>query len=283
MFRSATLLIYLLCLPFTVHGHGYLKTPRSRNYVAYMDGVWYGGTTTTPAKESEPQSANRKAATATCGAISGRDYDYPKNVFGDALAPKPQACYQPGQIIDLEVTLTAHHKGHYEFKMCPISPGVAPTQACFDANPLTFVTDIKYGANLDPNYPERAYIPDAAAGYTFSYKYMLPAGLSGDLVLLQWHYVTANSCIPEGYYEYTWPVGTYWSGPNPSNMATCGPLPLDGNGAPEQVCTATTFTFHGLIIFKCDETFLTHIVSSFGTVQKSESPTIVQVYHHFHP
>jgi hypothetical protein len=70
-----------------------------------------------------------------------------------------------------------------------------------------------------------------AAGNTFSYKYKLPAGLlTGDLVLLQWwwHYVTANSCIPVGYYEYNRPVGTYWSGPNSLNMATCGPLPLDG-------------------------------------------------------
>ena len=122
---AATLFTLLLPCPFTftAHGHGYLKTPRSRNYVAYEDGVWIGGTKTTPAKETEPQSANRKAATATCGVISGRNYDYPQNFFGDALAPRPQACYQPGQIIDLEVTLTAHHKGHFEFKICPILSG----------------------------------------------------------------------------------------------------------------------------------------------------------------
>jgi hypothetical protein len=222
-----------------VDGHGYLKTPRSRNYVAYMDGVWSGGTPFTPEVEYNYMSADRKAATATCGVIDGiRNYDSPKNAIGGALAPRFQACYQPGQIIELEVTLTAHHKGHFEFKMCPIVPFEAPTQACFDSNPLTFVTDTKYGATFDPNYPERAYIPDAAAGNTFSYKYKLPDGLSGDLVLLQWHYVTANSCIPEGYYKYNWPVGAYWSGPNPLNMATCGPLPLDGEWTvPEQVST----------------------------------------------
>jgi len=240
MFRSATLLIYLLCLPFTVHGHGYLKTPRSRNYVAYMDGVWYGGTTTTPAKESEPQSANRKAATATCGVIGGRNYDYPKNVFGGALAPKPQACYQPGQIIDVEVTLTAHHKGHYEFKMCPISLGEVPTQACFDANPLTFISG--HGANFDPNYPERAYIPLSSGNWNYSYKFKLPDGLSGDLVLIQWHYVTANSCTPAGYKEYNWPAGTVW--PKASSLiSSCGPLPLDGNGAPEQVSICIDIVF----------------------------------------
>ena len=245
---SATLIALLLFCPIIVDGHGYLKTPRSRNYVAYMDGVEYGGTATTPLVEYNYMSAARKAATATCGVIDGiRDYDYPKNFFGDALAPKSQACYQPDQIIDLEVTLTAHHNGHFEFKMCPIKPFEAPTQACFDAYPLIFVNDTKYGATPDPNYPERAYIPNAAAGNTFSYKYKLPAGLAGDLVLLQWHYVTANSCIPEGYYKYNWPSGTYWSGANPLNMATCGPLPLDGewigkNGAPEQV--SSTFIVH---------------------------------------
>jgi predicted carbohydrate-binding protein with CBM5 and CBM33 domain len=45
---SATL---VTLLPIIVHGHGYLKTPRSRNYVAYMDGVSWGGTELTPEVE----------------------------------------------------------------------------------------------------------------------------------------------------------------------------------------------------------------------------------------
>ena len=233
MILEATLVTLLLSCPFTAHGHGYLKTPRSRNYVAYEDGVWSGGTSSTPAKESEPQSANRKAATATCGVISGRDYDYPKNVFGDALAPKPQACYQPGQIIDLEVTLTAHHKGHFEFKMCPIVPFEVPTQACFDENPMTFVSG--QGANFDPNYPERAYIPLSSGNWNYKYRFKFPDELRGDLVLLQWHYVTANSCTPSGYNQYNWPAGNDWPKASYLIVGSCGPLPLDGHGAPEQV------------------------------------------------
>lgn len=230
---SATLVTLLLSCPFTAHGHGYLKTPRSRNYVAYEDGVWFGGTTTTPAKESEPQSANRKKATATCGVISGRNYDYPQNFFGGALAPRPQACYQPRQIIDLEVTLTAHHMGHFEFKMCSILSGEVPTQACFDENPMTFVSG--QGANIDLNYPERAYIPLSSGNWNYSYKFKFPDGLSGELVLLQWHYVTANSCTPSGYKEYNWPAGNDWPKAPNLNVGSCGTLPLDGNGAPEQV------------------------------------------------
>jgi len=37
---------------------------------------------------------------------------------------------------------------------CPITHGQVPTQECFDANPLTFISDEKYGAVPDVNYPQ---------------------------------------------------------------------------------------------------------------------------------
>jgi len=230
----SAILAILSLLPCT-HGHGYLKTPRSRNYVAHQDGVWWPLTDDSPQPESEPQSANTGGTKAQCGIIAGtRNYDFPKTALENPMPPKPQQCYQPGQIIDLEVTLTAHHKGHFEFKACPISPGQAPTQACFDAHPLRFVSDVlspgesRATANFDPNYPERAYIP--LTDWDLQYKYQLPAGLSGDLVLLQWHYITANSCKHVGYDTYNWPPGFY-----PGDVPVCGPLPPDGYGVPEQV------------------------------------------------
>ena len=228
--------ILVLLLPFTIHGHGYLKTPRSRNYVAHQDGVWWPLTDSTPYPESEPQSANRGGNRGQCGVIAEtRNYDFPKTGAGNPLPFRAQQCYQPGQIIDLEVKLTAHHKGHFEFKACPISPGQAPTQACFDAHPLRFVSDVlspgesRATANFDPNYPERAYIPPKDF-VDLHYRYQLPSGLSGDTVLLQWHYVTANSCMHVGYDRYNWPSGFH-----PGNLSQCGPLPPDGNGVPEQV------------------------------------------------
>jgi hypothetical protein len=92
--------------------------------------------------------------------IEDRNYDYPLNSLGGALPPVVQACYKPGAIVDFETRLTAYHMGHFEFFACPISPGEVPTQACFDANPLKFVSDENYGATPDPLYPERAYIPN---------------------------------------------------------------------------------------------------------------------------
>ena len=108
--------------------------------------------------------------------------------------------------------------------------GTLPTQACFDKYKLTFVQDILHNANYDPQYPERAYVApygitrrrdttrrDLGGSETmdtlypksvkYSYKMRLPSNIHGDLVLIQWHYLTANSCVHEGYAEYNWPDG----------------------------------------------------------------------------
>ena len=129
---------------------------------------------------------------------------------------------------------TAHHKGHFTFKACPISSGQQPTQACFDANRLRFISG--HGANFDPNYPDRAYIPPAPPGtqaangsgrWDYQYRFQLPAGLSGDRVLLQWYYMTANSCTPDGYDRYNFPSG--W---HPGNLGACEYIPSDGENYP---------------------------------------------------
>ena len=225
--------------PEVVDAHGYLKTPRSRNYHASVDPKWWGGTDSDPEPENCPHCLNIGGTAAVCGLVGDHNYDYPPNAVGGILAPILQACYEPGSIIELETILTAHHKGHFTYKACGIKYGEVPTSECFDANPLTFVSDDLYGANPDPNYPERAYIPlkefpgglqyEAGGNALFRHKFRLPEGLSGDLVLIQWHYVTANSCMDEGYDSYDWPEGFH-----PGNVAACGVLPPDGRGVPEQ-------------------------------------------------
>lgn len=131
-----------------------------------------------------------------------------------------------------------------EFKACAISQvGQIPTQSCFDANPLKFISDVNFGAPADPLYPTRAYIPLANAGGTaagtwkYEYKFKLPSNLSGDHVVFQWHYITANSCMHVGYDTYNWPVSAIWP-VHPSldagKVPWCGPLPADGQGVPEQ-------------------------------------------------
>jgi hypothetical protein len=111
-------------------------------------------------------------------------------------------------------------------------------QECFNANPLTFVSDNFFNAPVDPLYPGRAYIPQlmystqktSTNKYLFRHMLKLLDGLKGELVLLQWYYLTENSCLPVGYNTYAWPEGC-----NPgSQLPACGLIPPDGRGVPEQ-------------------------------------------------
>jgi len=182
--------------------HGYLKSPRSRNYVANQDGKWSGGTANDPKIETCPHCLNQGGI---CGTTGNINYNTPLNTFGDPMPVNIQANLQQGQEIDLSMVITAHHKGHIEYKACAIQPGEVPTQDCFDAHPLEFVEDKIYNFPKDKNYPERAYIPTTGNDYTHTFK--LPADLNGNLVLIQWVYVTANSCLPPGYHDYPFPPG----------------------------------------------------------------------------
>jgi len=219
-----------------VNAHGYLKTPRSRNYFASVDPIWWGGEVDDPAPENCPHCLNIGGTEAQCGKVGDHNYDYPPNAIGEGtLAPIIQECYEEGAVIDVESVLTAHHKGHFELKACPIAPGEVPTQSCFDNNKLTFVEDKLYGAPADPLYPERAYIPlaentlkEANGNYKYHHRYQLPEGLQGDLILIQWYYVTANSCALEGYDTYDFPPGF------DPGTSTCTSVAPDGRGLPEQ-------------------------------------------------
>lgn len=167
-----------------------------------------------------------------------------------------QGIYRQGDIIDIEVLVTTHHKGHFEFAICPINSGDSdipmevPTAECFSNNKLQFLSDELYGAPIDPQYPERAYIAPASivtwtngdennneqpvTGAPYQMKFKLPKGIYGDIVLLQWYYLTANSCKHEGYSDYNFPID--WGvDVFDESLPDCGEIPPDGNGVPEQV------------------------------------------------
>jgi len=223
------LVIATICANYSADAHGYMTSPRSRQFVAHasQEGKWSptGNASqdqSTPAAESCPHCANRQAVIngviGTCGLTSsGYNYDAPKNVLGGTLPAKIQATYVQGQQVDLQVILTAHHKGHFTYKACALKTGeTTATQQCFDSNPLIFVQDNLYGAPKDPNYPDRAYIPLESYpglqkggnpyGIKYSHRFSLPPNLVGDRVLIQWQYWTANSCIYPGYRPMKWPA-----------------------------------------------------------------------------
>lgn len=229
-----------------VHGHGYLKTPRSRNFVASQDGKSFGGTASTPLTEYCPHCLNRGGPLAACGLVDNRNYDTPPNAVGGTMPTNIQGTYPMGGTIEVDVILTAHHMGHFEFHACPLmSSGAIPTQACFQSNPVTVLRDVLYGAPLDVNYSNRAYIPPltypgivndnggTVPGTLYRYILQLPENLQGNLVLLQWYYLTGNSCQHPGYDTYPFPAA--WGGNLPGNTGPCNVDDSDGgSGTPER-------------------------------------------------
>ena len=137
------------------------------------------------------------------------------------MMANPQMIWSQGDQVEVMVTLTAHHKGHFVFSGCPIAnTTTVPTAECFESHRLTLVRDVYYGAPIDPSHPERVYVapstiksrvyPDVTSEYRdamlFSYVLQLPPDLVGELVLIQWYYVASNSgCVHEGYAEYDFP------------------------------------------------------------------------------
>lgn len=225
-----------------VDAHGYLKSPRSRNFVANQEG---GSSDDNYPKEYCPHCLNLGGTEGRCGVTGTHSYDIPRKNDGTVMSADPQIVAQRGSQITADIVITAHHKGHFEFKACAISsPNQAPSQECFDANPLKLVRDELYGSLPDPNYPTRAYIPPAshsglmldpsgAPGTFYQYTLQLPDTVVGDLVLLQWRYLTANSCIFEGYRDYEFPANWREMGYNLASYCSI-PLPPDGRGVPEQ-------------------------------------------------
>lgn len=259
-YRSFQVLI--LGLFFTtgkVKGHGYLKSPRSRNWVAYEDGQEPSASTPigTPKKEYCTQCLNRGGPLAACGLVDSNNYDFPLDTFGNAMPTNIQGSFAPGSEIEVDVVLTAHHKGHFEFYACVINPGEVATEACFQQNPLEFVSDPLYGAPKDPNFPNRAMIPPReysgmlydvgpVPGTFHRHRLTLPPGLQGDFVLLQWYYLTANSCRHPGYDNITLPAD--WN-EDYSHLSVCNVDDSDGgNGSPERFwnCAEISITTDGI-------------------------------------
>ena len=198
-----------------------------------------------PAPENCPHCLNRGSATfgkGVCGItqVEKTIYDAPLSWQGQPLPFQPQAHYAEGAVITVSSRLTAHHKGHFEMYACA---DLSPSQGCFNKHPLAFVEDMLYGAPPDPSYPGRAYVApnngQAANGYTtkdtkgmpFKHKWRLPTGVTGN-VILQWRYITGNSCNHLGYHSYDWPSPDWWG---PPTMADCpAKLSPTGDKGPEQ-------------------------------------------------
>jgi len=91
--------------------------------------------------------------------------------------------YKAGQVIDIQIDLTASHLGYFELRLCPQNnPLVPATQSCLDQH----VLQLADGSGT--RFPINTFNQ-----VMYSYQVRLPAGVTCAQCVLQWHYNTGNS------------------------------------------------------------------------------------------
>ena len=244
--------IIIICplLLKSVYGHGFLQLPKSRNLDNYENGKDYdfmslnaGGAGTVSSKTFGglylyPDSvANSEQRHGMCGDPSEMVQRYNDNVNIYPVL----STFKEGDEITIEVVLTAHHMGHFEFFICNSDDLTYPqngiNQECLYRHTLIRAEENNPISPIDPKYPNRYYLEplscmefqtDGYPGYRATMKYILPNGLHCEHCVLQWWYFTANSCIYDGYNEFQGmsPACTArWYNPNIGNCKSSGSYP----------------------------------------------------------
>ena len=150
MIKSVPFLRFMLLSNFLLGAasHGYVESPRSRNYRARQEG-----------RDYDHMSLNRKASASNeygsglCGA-NGKNYDTFLNEWIS------EATYRAGQTIEITSRLTAYHGGHIEIGACADDE---PTQECFSTNKLQYRDG---GHQRDPQYPGEFLFRIPVGGFT---------------------------------------------------------------------------------------------------------------------
>jgi len=186
--------------------HAFLSEPKARNFGKNDKNGWM------------PQSGNGAG-------ICGDGGQWPTDSNFVEYRNGPTTTYSAGSVVEFEVSITAHHKGHFEFRICDqqITSDSAETNACLDQWVLKRVDpNISYGdcapndkradcAPVDPRHPERWYLPPSKVGEYYTARvgskiqvekmyYKIPEDLTCRKCTLQFRWWTANSCVPKPDY-----------------------------------------------------------------------------------
>jgi len=164
-----------------VRGHGYLINPPARG------SAWRVGFNTPRDVTDNEENCGGFATQwdingGKCG-ICGDPWNGKKEneTPGKYASGTIVANYTQGQAINVEVKITANHKGWFEFKLCENNdPSKDKTQECFDRHLLEFTSG---GTRMEIGQGNKL----------FRYQVKLPAGVTCQQCILQWHYNAGNS------------------------------------------------------------------------------------------
>ena len=246
----------------SAQGHGFMVKPKSRNVISRQANQQYcphcfnaGGTGNVAANTPGnglwpyPETSSTSQRAGLCGDPAGNDLHMVGGELyngGDIVAT-----YKTGAVIDIEVGITAHHNGHFEFFLCDKSDLADPsgpiTQECLNMHKLerAFPVPSSTGSPFDAQHPGRYFLepkcslPKTNYGFitaeTSTMQYRLPKGVECDHCVLQWYWVTANSCLAPGYRTVDWPDSHSDCGGDGGSKGWWAPhLPDCGKAYPEE-------------------------------------------------
>lgn len=222
-------------------GHSFLADPPARNVIANQAGQEYcpqclqsGGPPTVQQRaDGHWPSKDRPTSHGLCGdPVQGSSV--PSNWRDEPyLVPTAvQKTYIAGSIVEFMIGVTAHHQGHYEFRICDsVLDGQTMEsrergQECLNTW-LLERAPLKQSCSsdddhsdadcqpLDVQHPERWYLPPQGtqadktgidtAGLphmkeVHRMRYKIPEELSCTHCTLQWYWSTGNSCLYDSHY-----------------------------------------------------------------------------------
>ncbi|XP_069122394.1 uncharacterized protein [Argopecten irradians] len=212
----------LLTLVVAVRGHGRLWEPPSRSSMfrqGYKTPPNYNDNQLNCGGFANQWGTQNRGKCGICGdPYNGDRMNEAGGKYATGLITRK---YSEGQVIDIDVQVTANHLGWFEFRVCPNNNvKKAATQECLDQHVLQ---------RTDGN-GARFYI-SSDVGH-FKMKYTLPTGLTCTQCVLQWK----------------WHVGNSW-GRNPDGRSGigfgpqeefygCSDVAIKGTGVVEPVVTS---------------------------------------------
>ena len=101
----------------------------------------------------------------------------PDNIYANGIIVRQ---YTEGQTIEAKVEITAHHKGWFEFRICPHNDVTTPaTHSCLDNNLLPLANGLGV---------TRYSLPEGSGNGWYTVSLQLPMGLTCEQCVFQWKY-----------------------------------------------------------------------------------------------
>lgn len=204
--------------------------------------------------------------------------------------------YKQGQVIEIDISIVAHHNGFMELHICDVSKcGGEISESCFkvpgachqlkrEKNPECDSGKSQFCGPIDRNYPGRWYLPctmvPRGPGNFDSYGrtpdgkptilYRLPSNLNCKHCVMQWYWTSADRCNPPGIVQY-------FEGPDAPDWMKCpgGGGTEGGVNKRKAKCGLDRFSeeYIHCVDVRINQAIATPSPSSTSSPQSSPSPT----------